>query len=818
MPITVQNANQITMTGGSAGTPLLIQHLTTLANWPAGTLQATVNSYITKVAGSYTFIIPAAKKICVAGHLNLNDATIRSLGLGGHLHALSGGFITGGRFINGKVFNRTTWIFDLGAKSNANATVSDINNSFLSGTGQINMVGLRILNNAQSPGAIGNHTGIGFNAGVGGSFNLQALEVLTEGNVPTYLNFNAANAGSVAELKEARVGAIRHLTTNVQLSFGDGGWIGGDNGSRKPKLLVPATQTTYVGFAPIIQQAGDIINVTNLNFGPPDVIFRDQFVPVAAIAMFQGQNSIARIQRTITHNILTPVGVALNNVTCRAISGATSLINSVRNNGSSNVVTVWTGSGALAGSGDGVYLLPSTVIDNRAIALLYRRADLTQATADLTGEFGAAPVSVAMPVDSNFTGTVANAEAITGIAFTIVSGAANVLVTSPVTPQAIYNYWKAWTSQPAQTNISQSLITNSGSLIVSGVVTMSGAGSITGAFVDANQVGFITAEGSSGNTVELRRVSNNTVIRSRIGDGLITVAPADVGVATYLARLSGGVLVASSITAPVTLIAGNNGIVQLYFGSQVQLANVDRVNDLPTLAQMEASTIIAKEATVASRASQTSVNAIPTNPLLTTDARLNNLNATISSRSTLTGPQVRTELSTELGRIDTTISSRLASSSYTAPTTPPTAVQIRQEIDTNSTKLDVAIGTRLATASYTAPANANITAIKTKTDTLVNAPTLGQIEASTVLAKQSGFTGLATGANVTTAQTAIVAEVNANETKIDAVKAETALIKTKTDSLNNAPTAVQIRTELEVVGGSINDIKKSVNLAVALSA
>jgi hypothetical protein len=41
---------------------------------------------------------------------------------------------------------------------------------------------------------------------------------------------------------------------------------------------------------------------------------------------------------------------------------------------------------------------------------------------------------------------------------------------------------------------------------------------------------------------------------------------------------------------------------------------------------------VANETTVASRATQTSVNAIPTNPLLTTDSRLNNLDTTISSR------------------------------------------------------------------------------------------------------------------------------------------------------------------------------------------
>lgn len=65
--------------------------------------------------------------------------------------------------------------------------------------------------------------------------------------------------------------------------------------------------------------------------------------------------------------------------------------------------------------------------------------------------------------------------------------------------------------------------------------------------------------------------------------------------------------------------------------------------------------------------------------------------------------QVRTELTTELGRIDVATSTRLAGASYSAP---PTAASIRAEIDSNSTKLDVATSTRLASGSYTAPLDA----------------------------------------------------------------------------------------------------------------
>lgn len=91
----------------------------------------------------------------------------------------------------------------------------------------------------------------------------------------------------------------------------------------------------------------------------------------------------------------------------------------------------------------------------------------------------------------------------------------------------------------------------------------------------------------------------------------------------------------------------------------------------------------------------------------------------------------------------------------------PTTAAIRAELATELARIDVATSTRLATAGYTAPSNADITAIKAKTDTLVNAPTLATIEASTVLAKQSGFAGLATSSSVTAAQAAIISEIDA---------------------------------------------------------
>lgn len=123
-----------------------------------------------------------------------------------------------------------------------------------------------------------------------------------------------------------------------------------------------------------------------------------------------------------------------------------------------------------------------------------------------------------------------------------------------------------------------------------------------------------------------------------------------------------------------------------------------------TLAEIEASTVLAKQSGFTGLATATNVtnaqtaiiaeiDAIPTNPLLTNDARLNNLDAAVSTR--------------------------LASASYTVPIAAGTiADAVRTELTTELGRVDVAISSRLASASYVAPSNSDITAIKAKTDNL----------------------------------------------------------------------------------------------------
>ena len=88
--------------------------------------------------------------------------------------------------------------------------------------------------------------------------------------------------------------------------------------------------------------------------------------------------------------------------------------------------------------------------------------------------------------------------------------------------------------------------------------------------------------------------------------------------------------------------------------------------------------------------------------------------ALASSAVTEIAAGVRTELTTELGRIDVATSTRLATSGYTVPPTASTnATAVRSELATELGRIDVATSTRLASSGYTAAPTAsdNATAV-----------------------------------------------------------------------------------------------------------
>jgi hypothetical protein len=185
---------------------------------------------------------------------------------------------------------------------------------------------------------------------------------------------------------------------------------------------------------------------------------------------------------------------------------------------------------------------------------------------------------------------------------------------------------------------------------------------------------------------------------------------------------------------------------------------------------------------------------------------------------------VRTELATELGRLDASVSSRLSPSGTLATVTNltnapasvtpadiwdynsrtltsasgPTAVEIRQEIDANSTKLDVAVGTRLADADYVEPANSDVAAIKAKTDALPSDPA----DQSLLEAAIAGVTAPTAGQVASQVRTELSVELGRIDAAISSRLAPSGTLATVT-TLTNAPTvptaaaiADEVRVEL----------------------
>jgi hypothetical protein len=194
--------------------------------------------------------------------------------------------------------------------------------------------------------------------------------------------------------------------------------------------------------------------------------------------------------------------------------------------------------------------------------------------------------------------------------------------------------------------------------------------------------------------------------------------------------------------------------------------------------------------------------------------------------STLTAAQVRTELSTELGRIDAAISSRLAPSGTLAtvtnltnapasvtpadiwshatrtitggtvdtltnapsvPSATTIASQVRTELSTELGRLDATVSSRLASASYTAPANSDITAIKAKTDALPSDPadqSLLEAAIAGVTAPSASTVASAVRTELATELARVDAAISTRATPANIPTADITAIKAKTDALN----------------------------------
>lgn len=145
--------------------------------------------------------------------------------------------------------------------------------------------------------------------------------------------------------------------------------------------------------------------------------------------------------------------------------------------------------------------------------------------------------------------------------------------------------------------------------------------------------------------------------------------------------------------------------------------------------------------------------------------------------STLTAAAVRTELTTELGRIDAAVSTRLATAGYTAPLD---AAGTRSAVGLAAANLDTQIGDL--------PTNAELAASQASADDA----TLAAIAALPTPLDAAGVrtaVGLAS-ANLDTQLAALAAYIDTEIAAIlAAVDTEVAAIKAKTDNLPAAPAA-----------------------------
>ena len=238
-----------------------------------------------------------------------------------------------------------------------------------------------------------------------------------------------------------------------------------------------------------------------------------------------------------------------------------------------------------------------------------------------------------------------------------------------------------------------------------------------------------------------------------------------------------------------------------------------------TLAEIEGSTVIAKQATAA--ATLSAVQALPVPPTtaqIWTNAT-RTLTASLDPTAAQVATQVRAELTTELARIDVSTSTRLATAGYTPPTAAPTATDnaaaVRTNLAAELARVDVATSTRLATAGYTAPNNAAISSTLSAVQALPVAPsaavvaTAVRIELTTELARvdapvtsrlpTSGYTA-PNNAGIASIQAAIAAQPAAPTSAQNAAAVTAAL------QLSTIPVDIKKVNGITVVGsGTVLD-------------
>lgn len=194
------------------------------------------------------------------------------------------------------------------------------------------------------------------------------------------------------------------------------------------------------------------------------------------------------------------------------------------------------------------------------------------------------------------------------VSFRMENGRLKVVIAPNVTitVQAIYNAFKYYGSSEAGFDITPNLLNiENGVLIVDGDIDVNNAtiinpsesikgldstGLITLApgaqlhvpFSDNNNAGFFTIEGAGTDEVIMLN-DRGDIVNSRTGNGLLTIPLANIGQNVTIYRSRNGSYIANTkyLNKTLTTKRGDNGIIKLYLGDEVQIASLeDMMNNL----------------------------------------------------------------------------------------------------------------------------------------------------------------------------------------------------------------------------------------------
>ena len=275
----------------------------------------------------------------------------------------------------------------------------------------------------------------------------------------------------------------------------------------------------------------------------------------------------------------------------------------------------------------------------------------------------------------------------------------------------------------------------------------------------------------------------------------LNIALAKSGLTVTAQRYQSGAAVGSAISCPE---AGSSGF---YTGNMTGSAGTYQLAFISASANVGSGSIVwSGTAEVPASTFNAATDAVANVTLCATTTTLTNA-PTVPTASAIAS-QVRTELATELARVDVATSSRLAAADYTAPSAAPTVTAIRQEMDANSTKLanlDATTSSRLASSAYSAaPTTAQIA-------TAVEGSLLNEADGQAVLNAIVGAIG-----NTNLSEVSLVAAVRADLErvggKIDSIPTTSAPIA--------ATVATAVRSELATELARV-DVATSTRLATS---